>query len=138
MTTKIENMANLLNRLADLGFSYSEAKALRRIEMTLQRWSEQECGDGNDHCSWAIERDEITSKPYRVVYQHSGKSYRISIPDREAGALARLAKIMASHPALVAFHQGDPRGCALYILRQSDVGQERIDSIYTRGVAVCA
>ena len=138
MTTKIENMANLLNRLADLGFSYSEAKALRRIEMTLQRWSAQECGDGNDHCSWAIERDEITSKPYRVVYQHSGNSYGIAIPDREAGALARLAKIMAGHPGLVAFHQKDPRGCALYILRQSDVGQERIDTIYTRGVAVCA
>ena len=36
----------LFARLQSLGFTYDEAYSLRRIEMTLQRWAEKECGDG--------------------------------------------------------------------------------------------
>jgi hypothetical protein len=49
----------LVGRLEKLGFYIEEALALRRIERTLQRWSELECGDGNNYGSWAIERDEV-------------------------------------------------------------------------------
>jgi hypothetical protein len=45
----------LFSRLQNMGFTYDEAVSLRRIEMTLQRWAERECGDGSD---WAIERAE--------------------------------------------------------------------------------
>ena len=48
---------------------------------------------------------------------------------------------MAKYPALFAYHQGDPRGCSLYILKKSDHPADKqahgCDVNYTRGVAVC-
>jgi hypothetical protein len=141
--TKNQRMARLYAGLSKLGFSYDESATLIKIERTLQRWSERECGDGNEHGSWAIERDETSEKPFLVHHRYlhgRGKDTvtRTAIADREKGALARLAKIMAAHPELVSYHQTDPRGCALHILRRSDIREvEDIGSIYTRGLAVC-
>jgi hypothetical protein len=153
----------LFQRLQNLGFTYEEAVQLRRIEMTLQRWGELECGNSNNHCSWAIERDEATGRPFMVThhYRHGqGKDSvtRYPIADREAGALKRLAAIVAARNArercddkrrassarhVFAYHQGDPRGCALYLLtREQLTGRDGetlpIDRYYTRGLAVCA
>jgi len=123
-----------------------DAERLRRISMTLHRWHEMECGDSNDHASWAIERDgdEPDSKPYLVTHPHgrSGepmKSRRTPIADRETGARKRLAAILKRYPALTAYVQTDPRGCALYILTPEQVNGVRpdeIDAIYSRGLAV--
>ena len=116
-----EDTVRITVALSKLGFDPGEISALRRISRTLQRWAELECGDGNNYSSWAIERDEETEKPYFVRYPHDGKSYRTPIADREAGALKRLGKIMAEHKRLVSYHQTDPRGCALYIIRKADI-----------------
>lgn len=133
-----ENYSRLAATLARLGFTYDEREALIRIERTLHRWGELECGDGNEHASWSIERDETTGKPFMVTHPHSGKSRRHAIPDREAGALKRLAKLMASRPHLIAYHQCDPRGAAVYIVPADQIKPgESIDSGYTRGVAIC-
>ena len=126
------------------GISPADARALRRIAMTLHRWHELECGDSNTYGSWAIERDgdEPDSKPYLVRhhYMHGrGQDYttRTAIPDRETGALKRLAVIMARYPQLRAYVQGDPRGASLYILRPGDVPEgENAESYYSRGLAV--
>lgn len=197
----------LFARLQSMGFTYDEAAALRRIEMTLQRWAERECGDGSD---WAIERaepqtlalwqsvtypdglrvvaidhsgryietvkelprhlatqnstspesypeearsilarlqrreNESAGKPFNV-YHGEGPRRRYAIADREAGALRRCAAIIAARNArnptlgvLSFYHQGDPRGCALYILRPGDVpAGEDVGCYYSRGVAVC-
>lgn len=132
-----QKQAQLMGRLQTLGFSWDEANSIRRIEMTLHRWAEQECGDSNDFCSWAIERDETTDIPYRCTYPHDGKIHRTRIADREKGALKRLKAILASHPEWTYYHQGDPRGCALYLVLKSDLEpQLPIESHYTRGVAV--
>ncbi len=121
--------------------------------MTLQRWAELECGDGNDHGSWAIERDEATDKPFMVHHHYlhgRGKDYttRYAIADREAGALRRLKAIVDARNLrrsfgaenLVAYHQADPRGCMVYILHESDIpgGKAEAETNYTRGLAVCA
>lgn len=136
MTTKD---MRLIDGLRGLGFSFDEACTLRRIEMTLHRWCELECGDGNDYASWSIERDEETDKPFRCVYPHDGKNRRYAIADREKGALKRLDAIMAGHPELAAYYQTDPRGSALYIVKRSDVPDGKpIDQFYTRGLAVAA
>lgn len=131
--TKIERTARFFDSMSKLGFSYSEATALRRIELTLQRWSEAECNG-------EIERDEVTEKPFRrygnYIQANDPRSIHF-IADREAGALKRLSKIMANHPELWSYHQGDPRGCALYVGRKSDVNGHEIGSVYSRGVAVC-
>lgn len=140
--TKHQRMARFFESMTALGFSYEETSALRRIQMTLHRWSELECGDGNDYASWSLERDEETGKPFLVTYPHTGKSYRRRIADREAGALRRLQTIMAKHPNLWFYHQSDPRGCALYVGANVDIWENDgrtllpLDVYYTKGIAV--
>lgn len=130
----------LYSRLQALGFTYEEAVALRRIEMTLRRWAEQECGDSNDYASWCITRDEKTGKPY--IERHTYAVRRLSggtsryprypIADREAGALKRLKAIVDARNLrattdneadnfVIPYHQTDPRGCALYLVKRSDL-----------------
>lgn len=117
----------MLNRVQRIGITLDDALALRRISMTLQRWYELECGDGNGY----LERDEATGKP---IYTNCNARYlspndprcRHIVPDREKGALKRLSTIMARYPDLRAYVQTDPRGAALYIYRADALrdGQE--------------
>lgn len=102
-----------------------DAESLRRISMTLHRWFEAECnGD------FEINEDGIPGRDH-------GTDTFYPIPDRETGARKRLASIMKNYPALTAYVQTDPRGCALYILRPDDVpAGATIDSCYSRGLAV--
>lgn len=120
---------DMLNRLQNYGISYDDSLAIRRIAMTLHSWDEKECG--NDY--GCIERDEETGKTY---WLNAMTSKRFPIPDRETGATKRLNKIMENYPELIAYHQGDPRGASLYIIKKSDIGDYPVDSVYNRGVAV--
>jgi len=135
---------NSISVLQSVGFSADDAAALRRISMTLQRWYELECGNGNDRGSWAIERDDNGDGPAFMVHHHylhgRGKDYttRTKIADRERGALNRLAAIMKNYPTLSHYVQTDPRGASLYILRPGDVpAGEKAESYYSRGIVVC-
>lgn len=141
--------AHLERALLSLGFLPAEVEALRRISNTLRRWYELECGTG-DGC---IVRDET----YRTPYWYNARARYIDprarrrIPDREEGALRRLAAIIGARNARTAdgdsrhygevhlrtYIQTDPRGAALYILRPGDV-PEGCDpaAYYTRGVCV--
>ena len=120
----------MLNRVQRRGLSLDDALALRRIAMTLHRWYELECGDGNDYQSWGIERDETTGKPYMVHYPHSGKSYRVRVADRERGAIRRLDKIMARYPGLRYYIQTDPRGASVYLYDPAQLNGGGIDWCY--------
>ena len=131
--TKNERTAVLALNMDRLGISIRDSESLRRIEMTLHSWGEREC-NGN------IQRDENTGKTYSVHYvgQYQDQEVRHPTADRETGALNRLKKIMSRYPKLLTHHQSDPRGCALYVIRKADVKPgEQLDSVYTRGVAVC-
>lgn len=112
-----------------LAIPAEDARTLRRAELTLQRWAEQECGDGNDYMSWAIERDEATGKPFMARYPHNGKPSRYSIADREAGALRRVAAL-CQRLGLSFYHQTDPRGAMLYVSNTP-----LTDTTYTQGVS---
>lgn len=99
----------------DTAATIQQANTLRRAQMTLRRWAELECGDGRGH----IERDEQTGKPFyyndSAHYVQANDPRRVSsIPDREAGALARVAEVCKA-AGLHFYHQTDPRGCALYV-----------------------
>lgn len=161
----------LFNRLQSLGFTYEEAVQLRRIEMTLSSWSEAECNG-------EIERDENTGRPFRRYgnyIQADDPRSKHFIADREAGALKRLKVIIDArnarqvnpdtigNPAFYlvhAYHQTDPRGCSLYIVRADQLPdatdeqmrshsgdwplksqetrlQWKLSCYYTRGLAVC-
>lgn len=125
-----------IDRLTAAGIGHGDAVQLRRIAMTLHRWHELECGTGEGQTTYSVERDgdKPDSKPYfRVQYPtaHGYVDKRWPTPDRETGALKRLAAIMARYPALAAYHQTDPRGAALYVGAREDMAV-----CYTRGVAV--
>lgn len=133
MSARNETLA-LMQRFGtrDIFLSFDDANALRRAQLTLHRWGEQECGDGNDYVSWAIERDDTTGKPF-MVYHRFTKPHpeRVSIADREAGALKRIAEVCKRN-GLHYFYQTDPRGCALYVSNAP-----LSDSAYTNGIACC-
>ncbi len=146
-----------IDDLQSAGFSFEDAHALRRISMTLHRWHELECGDSNDYASWCITRGHHGTRPPAFVHDEDGKPYLerhyypqvvgqpgnrttyTAIPDRERGALRRLARIMARYPGFASYVQGDPRGCALYIIpldRLNTYDAANLDCCYTRGIAV--
>jgi hypothetical protein len=119
-----------IKSLCNEGIDLDHAVALRRISLQLHRWHELECGTGNG----AVERDEETGKTY---WYNAVGGFRSPVPDRETKALKRLKAIMECYPTLRAYVQGDPRGCALYILRPGDVPDgANDDSYYSHGVAV--
>jgi hypothetical protein len=119
-----------LPALLRAGVSEADAYALRRAAMQLHRWYELECGTGNG----GVERDEVTGKTYWV---NAMTGHRSPTRDIETPALARVAKIMARYPLLAVYHQTDPRGAPLYILRPDDVPEgKEAESYYSRGLAV--
>lgn len=154
MTKKeAERQTRQADTLRSLGFTPREAEQLRRISLTLHRWAEGECGTEGG----CIERDETTNKPYWVsdwgTQWGAGKRCRRAIPDREAGALKRLRAIINARNArkyvvntdhygirrdeVQAYHQTDPRGAALYILRPGDIPEGKCaDSYYSNGVCI--
>lgn len=147
-----QRRARLDSYLLTLGFTDFEVASLRRINSTLQRWHELECGTE----SGVLERDDATGKPYWVNYTRrylgaNDARLRSPVADREAGALRRLARIIkdcnsrrfdalpngGSMGMLTTYIQTDPRGAALYILRPGDIPDgTSVESCYTRGVCV--
>jgi hypothetical protein len=144
---------NCIDALRTISIDYDDAVALRRISMTLHRWHELECGNSDSYKSYSVargSRKKVAPGKYEFTYDDTGKPYMEThyndsinamyhpIPDRERGALKRLAKIMAKYPTLQSYVQGDPRGASLYILRPGDVPEgASVDSCYSRGVGVC-
>lgn len=117
-------LAGRLSRRTGRLVTLSDARTLRRAELTLHRWAEEECNG-------TIQRDEVTGTPY--WYRHDGTRGGIA-PDREAGALRRVRDV-CERLGLTYYHQTDPRGCALYVATP-DAGMT--DSNYSGvGVACC-
>lgn len=118
----------LENVLSTYGFTRRELSTLLRAEKTLHSWAEHECNG-------VIQRDEVTGKPYWYC-SYSGKR-RYATSDRETGALKRVAALCQAH-GVAFYHQTDPRGCALYLIRPEDVPEgAEVASYYTRGIALC-
>ena len=122
---------NTFAQLARLGINTSHAAALVRASATLHTWHERECNG-------EIEQDEKTGRWY--WWHDSGPRGRMRgsrTSDREAGAIKRINRILVNYPGLSAYIQGDPRGCALYIIRPGDVPEGcDVDGYYSRGIAV--
>jgi hypothetical protein len=119
---------NTFQTLARLGISDADAATLVRASATLHTWHEHECNG-------TIQRDEETGMCY---WYNADTGKRLwSTSDRETGATKRINATLARYPGLMAYVQGDPRGCALYIIRPGDVpAGEDVGSYYSRGIAV--
>lgn len=145
-----ERLNHQEHTLRALGFTTEEARALRRISMTLRRWYELECGTDSGY----IERDPATDKPYMMTDYGTRRS-RWPVADREKGAERRLRAIIearnertpplsvvmlpdrAAPDVLTTYLQTDPRGASLYILRPGDVPEGKdAAAYYTNGICV--
>lgn len=144
-----ERLTRQNDSLRSLGFTSDEADALRRISLTLSKWSEHECNG-------VIQREGETGDGRPYWYNPDTSRSCGYVADRERGALKRLQNIVSERndrtliaaggdrsDAAVLRHvvtfyiQGDPRGCALYILRPGDVPErEDAGSYYNRGISV--
>lgn len=132
-----QRLVNQEHALLDVGFTRDEAEQLRRISMTLHRWSEHECNG-------TIQREGENGDGAPYAYNPDTGRKGGKVADRERGALERLKTILGARNArfapprrVSAYVQGDPRGCALYILRPGDVPAGADDSAYySRGIAV--
>ena len=133
-----ENYANTRRRLELLNIEYRDVETLFRIERVLSRWSEEECNG-------TIQRDGENGDgaPRRYWEDGRGEHHKGNIvPDRERGALRRLAEFAVKYPKLYFYNQGDPRGCAVYVVDiPPDCAREHLPKWMagndTRGVAVC-
>ena len=117
----------MFSTLGAMGFSHEDSAALIRAERVLHTWAEHECNG-------VIQRNEVTGVPY--WFDDRDGHCIGATSDREAGALKRVHAIAAKY-ALQVYHQPDPRGCALYLIRPGDVLPDHdVGSCYSRGVAV--
>src|SRR6267142_899639 len=80
-----------------ISLSFDEVNTLRRAQITLHRWAELECGDGNDYASWSIESAEATDIPFLCSYEQDREIHRTRIFDREKGDIRRVSHICAHH-----------------------------------------
>jgi hypothetical protein len=137
--TKRERTYRFYQSMERLGVDVETADRLRRIEKGFSRWDELECGTGEGQVSHSVERDDDGKCYYRIQFPTANGYHdsRTLYPDKEAQLTKRLGKIMAALPHLVAYHQGDCRGPSLYLVEKEKLNGDKVDEVYTRGVAVC-
>ena len=102
------------------------ARTLRRAQLTLHRWAEE-------MCNGTIQRagEQCDGQPFRHYGTGTkGPFLTVKCPDREAGALRRVAEVCKA-AGLHYYHQTDPRGCALYVSAEPLTDQ----NYSSRGVA---
>ncbi len=123
----------VLASLIGLSIDPDDALSLIRASRRLSRFAELQANG-------EIQRDDITGIPYYYSV-YSGKRLGRA-RDTEWSVLAKVEKILSKYPDLFFYHQGDPRGAALYIGKNADLKEWQargvdIDSVYsTIGVAV--
>ena len=108
-------------------------EGLYRIERTLHRWHELQCGTDQG----CIEQDESTGK-WIMRTEYNGKEYKRPVADRETGAKRRLAKLIEPYAeTCAAYIQTDPRGAALYLYDPRKYTAQEIDSNYSSSTCIC-
>lgn len=118
-----EQLARYFARMAELGFTYNEADAIRLDAERIDTWNTKEC---NGHIEWAEAgqtdhrgRALKEGRPYSrwgFDSPHSPPSgYYAILADRYTPAVARIDVTVAAY-GLTARHQSDPRGLPVYIV----------------------
>jgi hypothetical protein len=108
---ELMNFNQVKRKLAEFGLDETDVLALYRAEKALHTWAEHECNG-------AIQRDEVTNKPF---WYNTNTGKRIcSTADRETGAIKRVLVIIAKCPMLRVEFQGDPRGGMIQIFNNDN------------------
>jgi hypothetical protein len=110
------------------GLDWEDANTLLSCERALHKWHEKECNG-------EVEQDEDTGKVWNVFLP-----IRFRVSNKEASTMRRLEKLLAyynddthKNDPLMIYVQSDPRGCALYLYRKSDLYKRPypIDACYS-------
>jgi hypothetical protein len=138
--TKKQQTDRFFDLMSENGFTHDETTALLRAERALRKWGELKCGTGDKNRSISVFRDE-SGKPFYRVQFYAGGQWRETVQpkrDTEKAAWNKVQSIMASKPGFSAYHQTDPRGCALYVIRPGDIeAGGNVRALYNRGIALC-
>jgi hypothetical protein len=105
-------------------FNREEWAALKRCERTIHSWAEE-------LCNGTIQ--EVENGIYHRFYNDRYGCPSIQGPriaDKSEKAMQRAQDIAKQHGFSV-YEQGDPRGCALYVFRASDLKGRSIDECYS-------
>jgi len=92
------------------GIKSGDADRLQQISRALHRLDELACNVG---------------------YDEGGPE------DRRKDRLEEEGKKLAEKYDLLFYHQGDPRGWSVYLVKPERLGGYNIDAVYDRGTAVC-
>ena len=125
----MKNLLKAHNRLPSATF-----QRLCQIERHLHRWAEDEC---NGFIQW--DDDDCTiPRRYRPDQWGTPTVKGPVIANREAKYLKEAQRLAAECGGKI-YHQGDPRGCALYFYRESDLEGHNfpIDQIYNVAALAC-
>lgn len=104
------------------------------IQKRLHKWAE-------DECNGAIQYDDAECTIPRRYYSDRWGNCTVKggiIPNQEAKLLKEAAELAAKCGGLI-YHQTDPRGCALYFYRESDLAGRGlpIDQCYSSVALAC-
>jgi hypothetical protein len=104
------------------------------IQRRLHKWAEDEC---NGAIQWDDEECTIPRRYYPNCYGSFTSKGGI-IPNQEAKLLKEATELAAKCGGLI-YHQADPRGCALYFYRESDLAGRKfpIDQCYSSVALAC-
>jgi hypothetical protein len=109
-------------------------RKLCALERKLHKWAEEECEGA---IQWEDPECTIPRRYYRDKWGDCTRKGE-RIVNREALWLKE-AETLAAECGGRIYHQGDPRGCALYFYRDSDLEGRRfpIDQIYSSAALAC-
>ena len=104
------------------------------IQRKLHLWAEAEC---NGEIQWDDQECTIPRRFYVSRYGDFTVKGPV-IPNQEAKLLAEAEKLASQCGARI-YHQTDPRGCSLYVYRESDLEGRSfpIDQIYSSAAVAC-
>ena len=115
------------------GCNKAQWQLLKKYERICHEWAEMKCN--------GTIQQEDGEPPHRYVIDRYGTPTVDLGPfeDEEAKAIRRASRIAAELGGLI-FHQGDPRGCALYFYTADELAKrsDPISSCYSMiGTAIC-
>lgn len=101
-----------LEELVKSGIVIKDAKALQNLCRILHEMDEIRCSE------------DLGSEENYAKFE------------REVEVIENLAEDIAKKYGFISYHQGDPRGWSLYLVRPEQLGEYSIDVVYDRGIGV--
>ena len=113
MNYRQQNYGDLIQK----GISLNDAELLQRISRSLHRLDENLCNGYQDYKgNW----DEAAEKR----------------AEKREERLEKQGKEIAEKYGLIFYHQSDPRGWSVYLVKPEQLNEYSIDAVYSQGIGV--